>query len=117
MSTESLVEGPGGVLAGWETNGQVYFGGVSDSGVPNSIAAPGESGDRKHPALAVNSKGETLLAWTEGTGWQKGGSAAWQVFDGSGRPTNVKGRIPNGVPVWGLLAAAARKDDSFVIFH
>lgn len=111
------MQGPGGVYAAWETSGQVYFGKVGESGVANPIPAPGEAGDRKHPVLAVSAKGETLLAWTEGTGWQRGGSAAWRVFDSKGRATDSGGRIPGGVPIWGLLAAAARKDGSFVIFH
>ena len=49
---------------------------------PTHVIAPeGKAGARKHPVLAVDANGQTLLAWTEGTGWQKGGSLAWQLFD------------------------------------
>ena len=62
--------------------------------------------------MAGNDRGETLLAWTDGTAWQRGGSLAWQVFDKGGRPTEAKGSVP-GVPVWGLVAAFTRPDGKF----
>jgi len=77
--------------------------------------APG-AGKRKHPTVAISSNGTMLLAWTEGTGWNKGGSVAWQLFDASGSPLTEKGRAP-GVPVWGLVAATARPDGTFLIFY
>jgi hypothetical protein len=73
--------------------------------------------NRKHPALAVNAKSEMLLAWAEGTGWQKGGSLAWQVYDKAGKPTGEKGRREGGIPVWGLPAAVAHSDGSFTLIH
>jgi hypothetical protein len=73
-------------------------------------------GKRKHPSAAVGKNGEVLLAWTEGTGWQKGGSLAWQIFDANGNPAAEKGRA-SGVPVWGLVAAIAKPDGSFTIFY
>ena len=117
MSSEALVEGPNGVLAGWETEGQVRWGKVSAGGVPQHVSAPGTSRDRKHPALAVNRNGETLLVWTEGTGWQRGGALAWQVYDGAGRPAAQRGVVPGGIPVWGLATAVAGPDGGFTIIH
>jgi hypothetical protein len=118
MSTMALVEGPNGVVAAWETDGQIYFAGKLPE--TNRFAepqpAPGTSGDRKHPAVAVNARGETILAWTEGTGWEQGGSLAWQVFDKSGSPTKEKGRVEGGIPVWGLPSVVAT-GETFVIFH
>ena len=67
--------------------------------------------------MAGNTRGETLLGWTEGTGWQKGGSLAWQLFDRSGRPMEEKGRLEGAVPVWGLATAGARPDGGFTIVY
>jgi hypothetical protein len=119
MSSEALVEGPDGVLAAWETSGQVRYAKVDRDALSVSgvIDAPGSRRDRKHPALAVNAAGETLLAWAEGTGWKKGGALAWQVFDRSGKPSGETGRIEGGVPVWGLPTALARPDGGFTIIH
>jgi hypothetical protein len=89
MSTMALVEGPNGVFAAWETDGQIYFA-RSKPGTANFTepqAAPGAGRGRKHPALAIGARGEILLVWREGTGWQQGGALAWQVFDKDGKPT------------------------------
>jgi hypothetical protein len=118
MSSESFAAAASGVLAAWETEKQVYFTRIDPAtgkaGAP--VPAPGSADPRKHPAVAGNAKGETLLAWTEGMGWKKGGSLAWQVFDSAGRPTGEKGEAP-GVPVWSLIAAFARPDGGFTIVY
>lgn len=117
MSTVSFSEGEPGVVAAWETKGQVYSCRIDRETGERTlpISPPGGDGSRKHPTVAVNSRGETLLAWTEGTSWQKGGSLAWQVFDKAGRPLGPPGRAAGAVPVWGLASAIARLDGSFTI--
>jgi len=106
------------ILIAWETAGQVFYADVvpGTDGASESVAAPGPGSDRKHPVVARNSRGETLLAWTNGTGWQRGGSLEWQVFDQSGRPTDARGTAP-GVPVWGLVAAYTQPDGGFTIIY
>jgi len=118
MSTAAISEAGPNVLIAWETAGQIFFADVrhNPDKISNAVAAPGDTESRKHPAVAGNTGGETLLAWTEGTAWQRGGSVAWQVFDEAGRPTEVKGSAP-GVPVWGLVAAFTRPDGSFVVVY
>jgi hypothetical protein len=118
MSSESLFETSSGVLAAWETQGQIAYARVD----PQSLAAarpisPPGGGNRKHPALAVNADGETLVAWAEDTGWQRGGSLAWRIFDRSGRATRAMGRVSDGIPVWSLPAVVALPDGRFLIIH
>lgn len=117
MSSAALTESKAGTIAAWETAEQVYFVTVDPKSwqVSRPVAPPGFS-KRKHPAAAANQNGDVLLAWTEGTSWQKGGSVAWQVFDASGNATTEKGRAP-GVPVWGLVATVAQPDGTFVIYY
>ncbi len=119
MSSASLSEASSGILAAWETKGQVYFSRLAPGSHEASppIAPPGGNGDRKHPAVAGNARGETILVWAEGTGWEKGGSLVWQVFDRSGRPIGAEGRIEGGVPVWGIPTVVARPDGGFTIIH
>lgn len=118
MSSAVLVEASRGVLAAWETMGQVYYVEI-DSAASRSVkpvSAPGEGKGRKHPVVAVNAAGETILVWTEGMGWKKGGSLAWQVFDRSGKPTGEKGTA-EGVPVWSLPTVVAVPGGAFTVIY
>ncbi len=118
MSMENLSESPAGILAAWETMGNVYYGIINPSTGRMSapIAMPGEAKGRKYPSVAGNSRGETLLAWAEGMKWGKGGSVAWQVFDKNGEPEGTAGRA-DGVPPWSLVAAFARPDGGFTLVY
>jgi hypothetical protein len=118
MSTMALVEGPKSVVAAWDTDGQIYFAKIKPKTAELTApqAVPGAAKERKHPALAVNARGETIVVWTAGTGWQRGGALAWQVFDKSGEPTKEKGRLDSGIPVWGLPTVVAT-DKGFTIIH
>lgn len=118
MSAFSLAEGKAGVLGAWETQDQVYFAALSPKTLTVSAltAAPG-AGQRKYPVIVPNASGETLFAWSDGSGWARGGALAWQVYDAAGHPTAEKGRVPQAVPVWSLPAAVARPDGSFVLIY
>ena len=117
MSSCSFAENDSDVVAATERDGQVCFNRIESGALELSdpTYAP-DAGKRKHPVVAVNSKGEVLLAWTEGTAWEKGGALAWQLFDKSGKANAEKGHI-NGVPVWSLATAFAESDGRFVIVY
>ena len=118
MSSMSFAEGPHGVRAAWETYEQVYFAAVHGDakGIGEPSAPAGDARPRKHPSIAVNRNDETLLAWTEGMGWKKGGRVAWQTFDATGRPTSEQKRI-DGVPTWSVVAAATLPNGEFVVIY
>ncbi len=117
MSSAALTATDGGVLAAWEAADQVQFASVRLPALSVSapISPPGE-GKRKHPSVARNGRGQTLLAWTEDTGWEKGGSLAWEVFDAGGHPLEAV-QHRNGVPTWSLVCAVAEPDGGFVIIY
>lgn len=119
MSSEAFAEGVGGVVAAWDTDSQVYFSRMAPGTgkVSKPVGAPGAGKVRKHPALAVGPKGETVLVWTEGTAWNRGGALAWQVFDAAGKPTAEKGRLDGAIPVWGLPTVVAGTDGEIVVIH
>jgi len=116
MSTTTMTTNSDKRAAGaWENNGQVYFATLDPSSQkPMATPASAPTGKRKHPAIAANARGETILVWTEGTGWKKGGSLAWQVFDKNGKPVGEMGAA-QGVPVWGLATVVAGADGGFTI--
>jgi len=116
MSSMDFADNASIVVSAWETGGQVYWARLDPGADGQPIPAPGEGKGRKHPRLAVNQNGEVLFVWTEGTGWQKGGSLAYQVFDSAGRPTTHKAQVP-GIPAWSFAAVIAMPDNGFSVFY
>lgn len=111
MSSASVVAAGAQTRAAWEAEGRVYTA-LLDA---TSEALPVSEDSARHPALAVNLRGETLVTWSIGTGWKKGGQLGWALLDPAGKPTAQHGTAP-GVPVWGFTAAYA-EGDNFVILH
>jgi len=118
MTSMALASAGDRLYGAWETAGQVSFGAidVDAARISQRVDAPGTDRTRKHPRLAVNARGETLLVWTEGTAWARGGSLAWQVFDASSRPTIEKGSLP-GIAVWSFAATVSRPDGGFLVIY
>ncbi len=115
MSSAFLSETKGGVIAAAETHGRVFFIRIDPgTGKVSEPVSPPNKG--KHPVAIGNAAGEVLLAWTEGTGWGKGGSVAWQLYGSAGNPMSEKGQV-EGVPAWSLVAAVWKPDGSFVIIY
>jgi hypothetical protein len=115
MSSAMIAQSGKGVLTAWETAGQVHLG-IVEGGKVSRITPPGVEGRRKHPVVATDRNGDILLVWTEGTGWQRGGALAWQLFDKTGKPLDERGR-QDGVPVWSFAAAYANADGTFVLLY
>ena len=106
-----------GVLAVTERDGQIYLHRIDPLTLDLSQTSCPPGGDkRRHPVVAANSKGEVLLAWTEGTAWEKGGALLWQLFDKSGKTIAEKGRAED-VPIWSLPTAFASADGNFAILY
>jgi hypothetical protein len=119
MSSAAFAASKDGPLAAWETQSQIYWSRIAPNGakVARPIAAPGTGRNRKHPAIAASANGQVLLAWTENTAWNKGGSIAWQTFDEKGRPIAGAGGTAPDLPTWSLPAAFATREGGFVILY
>jgi len=117
MSGMAFIEAHDEVFGAWETQTQVFFAPVNhgiDAAKAAIISPPGDNPKRKYPALARSRRGETLLAWVDGSGWQRGGVLGWQVFDCNGRPS-VDCKVRRDVPVWSFPAVFCHPDESFTI--
>ncbi len=120
MSSMSFLETKNGMLAGWETEQQVRMTLIA-KGTVNSgriISPTGDLKGSKHPVFSTSPKGNVLISWTEGTGWEQGGSIAWQEYDADMNPVSEIGRLPAGVSVWSFVASYYdRNGNTFRIFH
>ena len=68
-----------------------------------------------HARIAISPDGKTLMAWTEGTGWNRGGSLAWQLYDAAGKPIGKKSTAP-GLPAWTFGAVVAKPGGFLVLY-
>lgn len=113
VSTTNLFAGPHGLTAAWETRGQVHFADVDR--IEAVRAPPGKARfRRKNPVVAVNARGDTLLAWGDGPGFSFGGSLHWQVFHAAGRPLGEPGGGA-GTIIDGSTVAAVVQDGRFLV--
>jgi hypothetical protein len=116
MTSFAFVESSTNILAAWETGNKVYFAQIGAAKPAEPVLAPGAGDDNKHPSLAVNSAGETLLVWMEGEGWGKGGTLRWQLYSLQGDAVESPGQQP-GIPPFSFGAALARPDGGFTILY
>jgi len=117
MTTFAFAEGPSGLLGAWQTAHQIYFASLDSVHMTHgTVQALAGEGTRSHPSVAINSRGERLIAWTDGTAWARGGTLAWELQDASGARVEAKENAAP-VPVWGLVSAVATSDGAFVILY
>lgn len=112
MSSASFLPTAQTVRAAWENDGQIITRLMGD---PAASALKIGPKNAKHPALAQNTKGQTLITSVIGSGWSKAGSLHWEVLDAQGRATGSG--EGEKLPVWSFAAAYANPDGSFVILH
>lgn len=118
MSSYSLAPNGEQVVGAWESDKQVFFSAFNAGGKATAIqSAPGRGNNRKHPALAVNASGETLLVWTEGTAWARGGRLRWQRYDARGQAISGQSDGRSDLPVWDFGTAWAGSNGRFTIVY
>lgn len=113
MSTAAIAPTGDGVLLAWETDGQIHWMGPQDT-APREVE--GETGTRKHPAIARDATGRVAVVWTEGAGWNRGGDLAWRIYDAAGQSLTT-GRREKAVDAWDRPAVVARPGGGFLIVH
>ena len=116
MSTAAFGPSSGGPLAAWETKDQVFWSQIG-LGPVHSLPPADALKSRKHPAIAANPAGDVLLAWGEDTGWNKGGSVGWQVFDAAGQAARGGAGRAADLPAWDSPAVFPSSGGGFVVIY
>ncbi|HEX7860364.1 MAG TPA: hypothetical protein VF773_08575 [Verrucomicrobiae bacterium] len=102
------------IAASWETNGRVV-GGVYHPKVMEELKTA-SNGKQKHPRVALNKRGETLLTWVEDVGWGTEGTLAVQLFDVNGRAVGETSKKLK-LPAWSFGAPYAQANGDFVVLY
>lgn len=103
-----------GAWVTWENGGRVSCADVAGEHAVVRVPAS-DAGVQKHSCLAVNEKGEMLVAWADVTTKPFRRRLAWQMFDAQGEPGARGGgaELDNASDP----AVAARPDGSFVLVY
>jgi hypothetical protein len=112
MSTSALLPGAAGLRLAWENENRIEYRGPD---VATTRLDFGAGRSFKHPALAVNAAGETLVVVAVNTSWNAGGTVAWLVLDGTGKTLGT-GTSP-GLPASSRPAAWANPDGGFTVLY
>lgn len=117
MSSASFASAQSRLFVAGESSNRVWFASID----PRSAKAgppvlPAGDVQRKHPRIAALPSGDVLLAWTEGSGWARGGRLGWQLFDANGNPGRTAESQP-AIKAWSFPAAVARPEGTFLILY
>ncbi|NRA39816.1 MAG: hypothetical protein HRU15_16865 [Planctomycetes bacterium] len=115
MSSMSIAVGDKTPIS-WQTQEQVLYAILDKNGTvitKNPIPSMGKK--QKHSKAVVNSAGDVCLAWTEGTGWNKGGRVLWQLNDATGK-TIISGR-KNDLAAWSMPALVCTLKGNFLLVY
>lgn len=82
-----------------------------------SFSPPGESASPRHPAVAVDSGGQVLLAWIADAREPDGATLEWSLFTPEGKPVADTVRCGAGVAPENVLSAVSFADGRFAIVH
>jgi hypothetical protein len=109
---------PSGALVALESDGAVRWYRPFNKPEPMpTFTPPGDSSPRKYPALAVNAKGEVLLAWIAKPTATSGGTLEWCVSTADGVLLENSAGKREDVPAFDLPSAIALPSGDFVLFY
>lgn len=116
LSTARLSRLGGDPVAVWLSEGRIRLGRLGMAESVRPLSEPGRKAN--HPVVVPLQGSDSLLvAWTEGTAWQRGGDLAWRTVGSGASPEDSPIQRLPGVPVWGSLAAWRESDGSVTVLY
>jgi hypothetical protein len=116
LSTARLSRLGGDPVAVWLSEGRIRLGRLGMTESVRPLSEPGRKAN--HPVVVpLPGSGSLLVAWTEGTAWQRGGDLAWRTVGSGESPGDSPIQRLPGVPVWGSVAAWNESDGSVTVLY
>ena len=115
VSTNAMTQDPKGkVWMTWVNRNKIYFSRTDKLTLSYQVPA---SGIRQgSPSIAVNRKGEILVAWTEGP-MMAAGRLRWQLYDAQCRPAKAMPPLQIKVNRSSAPVALTTSHGNFVVFY
>ena len=98
-----------GMIAAWETKGEVFFARLEKGGQMTSAGEVCASDNGRYPAVLTAPDGLTVVAWKNATNLE------WQLFDTQNKPLERRGSESGSF--LDRPAGVATKDGVFLLFH
>ena len=119
MSSASMTDGGGGLLVATERISKIEVMKIDSDLQAEGVLPLFPNGMRKgkHPSLAANGRGDTILVWAEGAGWKKGGVLKWQAYDRQGHLAAESGGEEFDIPAWSFASVVTGSDGHFVVIY
>jgi hypothetical protein len=115
VSTNAMAQDANGkVWMAWESRNKIYFA-KTDKPTP-SYQVPASEIRQRSPSIALNSKGEILVAWAEGP-MMGAGKLRWQLYNAQCKPINAKAPLPAKVSRSTAPVVLTNSQNNFVVFY
>jgi len=102
----------------FETRGLIYQVDLGAGAArPREVSSPASGHAQKHPAIAINSRNETLIVWNEGVGINGGGVLRWQLFNPQHAPVPPEEQEERKVPEYSAPAVTSFRDGNFLVLY
>jgi hypothetical protein len=98
----------------FETRGKLYR---SDSKHRPMRVSSNSEDRQKHPAIAINSSGQQLIAWGEGPGYFSGGALEIALFDAQFQIMETASTSGMVIPEFSAAAVVTIKDVGFLVMY
>ncbi|HIG27636.1 MAG TPA: exo-alpha-sialidase [Verrucomicrobiales bacterium] len=115
---------PGGVYSVVNLQGKTIVAGrnkediyMNISGSNELIMPSGKYAKRRSVVMGNNQRGEILMAWGEGTNFNKSHDLSWQIYGADGAAIGKPGSKENAFGRWGNGAVYADTNGDFIILH
>ncbi len=116
MSLPSISPAPGTTALAWEFEHGIHWTITSADANEPTIHTAGAKGS-KHPSIATDADGNTLLAWTDGISWGSTGQLRWTLFAPDATALETPTTDAATVPAWSIVTTTANPAGGFVIIY
>ena len=116
MSSAAIASGSTGTFGAWETGGLIRYCMLGNQLKTTVLSPQSQEDGSRHPSMAIGDDHYTLLTWSEGTGWNRGGGVAWEITHPDNKLSR-SGKMRESVPVWSFPSGFFVPEKGFTIVY
>jgi hypothetical protein len=115
VSTNAMAQDTKGkVWMSWVNRNKIYFARTDKPALFYQV--PASQARQGSPSIAINKKGEIMVAWTEGP-MMAAGKLHWQLYDAQFKPIKTKAPMPAKINRSTAPVVLTNSQNNFVVFY